>query len=103
VLYIVRELYFRRFDQDKALLEARKRLAAKLEALREFGWRLRRKHPFEFFDFGVRRRFSGTWQEESGSMPCQGNAVFKGMFTVRLAVRYRLVPIGTACQYGCRH
>src|SRR5215470_1869499 len=59
VLAIVSELYFRRFDQDAALAEGRRRLQAKIGLLHEFGAREpQRANPFEFFDFGVRRRFS---------------------------------------------
>jgi nicotinate phosphoribosyltransferase len=37
VLYIVNELYFRRFDQSAALAEGRARLQAKVAALKAFG------------------------------------------------------------------
>ena len=56
VLAIVNELYFRRFDQTPAFAEGRKRLQAKIERLRVFGDEPKRRHPFEFFDFGVRLR-----------------------------------------------
>ncbi len=96
VLYIVNELYFRRFDQHAALAEARRRLAAKLALLRAHRDDTPGRNPFEFFDFGVRRRFSGAWQEEvvatlAGSVP----GLFKGTSNVYLAKRYDLVPIGT--------
>src|SRR5471030_2444153 len=41
VLYIVNELYFRRFDRAAALTEGRARLAEKIAALKAFGVRLR--------------------------------------------------------------
>jgi nicotinate phosphoribosyltransferase len=96
VLYIVNELYFRRFDQEAALVEARKRLAAKVAELREFDREPHRRNPFEFFDFGVRRRFSGDWHAEvvrtlAREMP----QYFKGTSNVHLARIYNLVPIGT--------
>jgi len=96
VLYIVSELYFRRFDQDAALREARQRLAVKIDLLQAFGKEEPRRHPFEFFDFGVRRRFSGAWQEEvvatlADSVP----QYFKGSSNVYLAHKHGLVPIGT--------
>src|SRR5258707_604998 len=64
VLAIVNELYFRRFDAAPALVEGRKRLDDKIALLRSFEREAQRAHPFEFFDFGVRRRFSGAWQRE---------------------------------------
>jgi len=62
VLYIVNELYFRRFDARAALTQGRERLQAKVELLRAFANEPAARHPFEFFDFGVRRRFSRDWQ-----------------------------------------
>src|SRR5881398_1712918 len=64
VLYIVNELYFRRFDQDAAIAEARVRLTQKVDEFHAFEQEPKRLNPFEFFDFGVRRRFSGEWHEE---------------------------------------
>jgi nicotinate phosphoribosyltransferase len=60
VLYIVNELYFRRFDAQAALAEGRRRLAAKVAQLRAFGEQAPCRHPFEFFDFGLRRRYAGA-------------------------------------------
>ena len=59
VLAIVNELYFRRFDAETALTEGRKRLALKIEQLRHLAMEAKLRNPFELFDFGVRRRFSG--------------------------------------------
>lgn len=96
VLYIVNELYFRRFDQPAALSEGRKRLAVKVEMLRAFSSDPARKHPFEFFDFGVRRRYSGAWQEEVvATLAQQVPQYFKGTSNVYLAKQLDLVPIGT--------
>ncbi|MES2320286.1 MAG: nicotinate phosphoribosyltransferase [Pseudomonadota bacterium] len=96
VLYIVNELYFRRFDQAVALAEGRKRLSAKIDLLRDFSTQPGCLHPFEFFDFGVRRRFSGAWHEEVvGTLARQVPALFKGTSNVYLAMKYKLVPIGT--------
>ena len=44
VLAIVNELYFRRFDQNTALQEGRKRLLAKIARLREFEKEPKRRH-----------------------------------------------------------
>lgn len=96
VLYIVNELYFRRFDQAAAIAEARLRLAAKIEQLQAFAKEPPRRHPFEFFDFGVRRRFSGEWQDEVvATLAREAPAYFKGTSNVYLAKKYQLVPIGT--------
>jgi nicotinate phosphoribosyltransferase len=96
VLYIVNELYFRRFDQDSALMEGRKRLSAKIDLLRRFAQEPACRHPFEFFDFGVRRRFSGAWHEEVvATLARDVPQFFKGTSNVYLAMKYKLVPIGT--------
>jgi len=97
VLAIVNELYFRRADQAAALVEGRGRLRAKIAALREFGAREpARAHPFEFFDFGVRRRFSGAWQDEVvRTLKDEVPGFFKGTSNVHLAKKHGLVAIGT--------
>ena len=96
VLAIVNELYFRRFDQNAALLEGRKRLQAKIARLREFERLPRRRHPFEFFDFGVRRRFSGDWQREVvATFKREVPQFFRGCSNVLYARDLDLVPIGT--------
>ena len=96
VLYIVNELYFRRFDQAAALAEGRKRLAAKIALLKALPDQPARRHPFEFFDFGVRRRFSGAWHEEVvATFAREAPQYFKGTSNVYFAMKYKLVPIGT--------
>jgi nicotinate phosphoribosyltransferase len=96
VLYIVNELYFRRFDQEAALAEARRRLEQKIALLDDFAKEPARRNPFEFFDFGVRRRFSGTWHEEVvATLAARAPRFFKGTSNVWLAKKYKLVPIGT--------
>ncbi|MGH8809950.1 MAG: nicotinate phosphoribosyltransferase, partial [Noviherbaspirillum sp.] len=95
-LYIVNELYFRRFDKQAALAEGRKRLTAKIESLKVFGSEPARKHSFEFFDFGTRRRFSGDWHEEVvATLAHEVPQYFKGTSNVYLARKCGLVPIGT--------
>src|SRR6185436_1287979 len=75
VLAIVNELYFRRLcagREAEVLAEGRARLAAKTVRLREYaaavpgtlGATGEDPYPFEFFDFGLRRRFSGDWHDE---------------------------------------
>ena len=96
VLAIVNELYFRRFDQTAALREGRQRLAAKIERLKQFAATPALRHPFEFFDFGVRRRFSGDWQREVvATFKREVPQFFKGCSNVLYARDLDLVPIGT--------
>jgi nicotinate phosphoribosyltransferase len=96
VLAIVNELYFRRFDAAAALAEGRRRLAAKIERLHEFEKEPRRATPFEFFDFGVRRRFSGAWHREVlVTLKRDVPQFFKGASDVLFARDLGLVPIGT--------
>jgi len=94
LLAIINELYFRRFAQAPALAEGRRRLAAKIDALRSEKPAL--AHPFEFFDFGIRRRFSGAWHEEVvATLAREVPQYFKGTSNVYLARKFGLVPIGT--------
>lgn len=101
VLYIVNELYFRRFDKDARLAEARVRLAAKVDLLRGFSEECSAsgaacRHPFEIFDFGLRRRYSGYWQETVvATLRHAVPEYFKGTSNVYLAMKYGLTPIGT--------
>ncbi|CAN7340996.1 nicotinate phosphoribosyltransferase [Massilia sp. LjRoot122] len=96
VLYIVNELYFRRFDQAPVIPEARLRLQQKIDELRAFEREPQRATPFEFFDFGVRRRFSGDWHDEVvATLARELPQFFKGTSNVYLAHKYQLVPIGT--------
>ncbi|NRF72041.1 nicotinate phosphoribosyltransferase [Aquincola sp. S2] len=96
VLAIINELYFRRFDAARAASEGRRRLQAKIAALKAFNAESPRCHPFEFFDFGLRRRFSGAWQREVvATLKEQVPETFKGSSNVLLARDLGLVPIGT--------
>lgn len=102
VLAIVNELYFRRLAptaaaQDAAWTEGRARLQAKIALLRDYEQTApARRHPFEFFDFGVRRRFSGAWQHEvAATLAREVPQFFKGTSNVYLAKKLGLVPIGT--------
>ncbi|MDT8998681.1 nicotinate phosphoribosyltransferase [Paucibacter sp. APW11] len=96
VLAIVNELYFRRFDAAAALAEGRRRLASKIAQLRGLGDEVPRRHPFEVFDFGVRRRFSAAWQREVvATLKRELPQYFKGTSNVLLARDLDLVPIGT--------
>ncbi|MDP9108410.1 MAG: nicotinate phosphoribosyltransferase [Pseudomonadota bacterium] len=96
VLYIVNELYFRRSDQAAALTQGRERLQQKIALLRAFAQEPALRHPFEFFDFGLRRRFSGAWHDEVVATLARAvPQFFKGTSNVYLAKKYGLVPIGT--------
>jgi len=96
VLAIVNEIYFRRLATPEVMNEGRRRLREKIALLRGGGVGARRRHPFEFFDFGVRRRFSAAWQEEVvATFAKEVPEFFKGTSNVELAKKYGLVPIGT--------
>ncbi len=96
VLATINELYFRRFDQGAAITEGRVRLQAKIAMLRAFEQEPLRRHPFEFFDFGVRRRFAGRWQREVvATLKAEVPQFFKGTSNVLLARDLAMVPIGT--------
>ncbi|MES2609645.1 MAG: nicotinate phosphoribosyltransferase [Pseudomonadota bacterium] len=96
VLAIVNELYFRRFDPATALAEGRRRLAAKVQTLKDLTQQATLRHPFELFDFGLRRRYSGAWQREVVQTFAQeAPQWFKGTSNVLLARDLNLVPIGT--------
>lgn len=96
VLAIVNELYFRRFHSAAVWAQGRQRLQNKIAQLEQFASEPARAHPLEFFDFGLRRRFSGAWHREvvqtlKESVP----QYFKGTSNVFLAKTLDLVPIGT--------
>lgn len=97
VLAIVNEVYFRRLDTPEARAEGRRRLKDKIALLRDFGTQgPQLQHPFEFFDFGVRRRFSAPWQDEVvATLAREVPEFFKGTSNVHLAKKHGLVPIGT--------
>ncbi|MDB5945192.1 MAG: nicotinate phosphoribosyltransferase [Ramlibacter sp.] len=96
VLAIVNQLYFRRFDQRAALAEGRRRLLEKSAMLRTFAAEPPEENPFEFFDFGLRRRFSRDWQREVvATLKQQAPQFFRGTSNVLLAMELDLIPIGT--------
>jgi nicotinate phosphoribosyltransferase len=96
VLAIVNELYFRRFDREAAWSEGRERLAGKVAQLRAFSGEPPCAHPFEFFDFGVRRRYARDWQHEVvATLARELPNLFKGTSNVLLARDLDMVPMGT--------
>lgn len=96
VLAIVNELFFRRVPQREAIEEGRTRLQSKVALLREGLAATKLRHPFEFFDFGVRRRFSRAWQREVvGTLAAEFPENLRGTSSVYLAKELGLRPIGT--------
>jgi nicotinate phosphoribosyltransferase len=96
VLAIVNELYFRRLRHAATLTTGRQRLAEKIAQVQAFSAEPARRHPFELFEFGIRRRFSGAWQREVvRTLQTQIPQYFKGTSNVLLARELGLVPIGT--------
>lgn len=101
VLSIVNELYFRAFARQAAQATGRERLARKIALLAELSsgsGRLAqpRRHPFQFFDFGTRRRFSRTWHEKVvATLARAAPGQFRGTSNVHLARKYGLTPVGT--------
>lgn len=95
VLAIVNETYFRILGVTDLGI-GRERLKAKIELLKRELDNSPMKHPFEFFDFGLRRRFSGEWQDEVvATLKREVPQYFKGTSNVHLAMKYDLTPIGT--------
>lgn len=98
VLSIVNELYFRRLATPAVLVEGRRRLAAKVDHLKSFmsDPKNLRRHPYEFFDFGTRRRFSREWHDEViATLAREVPQWFRGTSNVELAFKHGVAPIGT--------
>lgn len=98
VLQIVNEIYFRRFDNAQLMEEGVTRLLRKVDLIKMRVKELatNRPHPFEFFDFGLRRRFSAKMQDVVvATLAHELPEHFKGTSNVHLARKYNLVPIGT--------
>jgi nicotinate phosphoribosyltransferase len=99
VLYIINELYFRRLPTGKAVLgEAQTRLESKISQLKAVHRELTENpaYPFNFSDFGLRRRYSGDWQERVvEAFAREVPEHFHGTSNVHLAKKFELTPIGT--------
>ena len=67
---------------------------AKVEQLKQGLQQEQRKHP-EFFDFGLRRRFSGEWQDEvvATFWRVLYLSISKDLQNVYLAMKYGLTPV----------
>ncbi len=95
VLYIINELYFRRLPQNGVMEVARARLNEKIAVLKN-SQGLDGSNPFVFFDFGLRRRYSGAWHEEMlQTLKVAVPQHLRGTSNVYLAKKYGLTPIGT--------
>ena len=92
VLAIVSEVYFRRTQPRADLGEGRRRLAAKIDLVREVEPAL----DFKISDFGTRRRFSLAWHEEIiATMKREVPQYFAGTSNVWLAMKNGVTPLGT--------
>ncbi len=92
LLAIVNEVYFRRTSAGLDLAEGRERLQGKIALLRDTpeyaGCRIA--------DYGTRRRYSRTWQEEVVTSLRDGlGAQLAGTSNVWLAYKLGLTPLGT--------
>lgn len=96
VLAIVNELYFRRYHTPEVLAEGRRRLQKKVDLLQEFSREPKRRFPLQISDFGLRRRFSRTWQAEVlKTLRQQVPQYVTGTSNVALARECDLIPVGT--------
>ena len=98
VLYIVNQLYYRRLPAGPEFLEAaRRRLREKVRMVKACaGEPAAAGFPFLFMDFGLRRRYSGEWQEEVvATFARELPEHFTGTSNVLLARKLALVPAGT--------
>lgn len=90
LLEIINEVYFRfKYDYDTLVAEARKRLDAKIEAMRSG------KYTFSFAEFGARRRLSRQWEGEVIRRFARETNNCVGTSNVYFAKMYGLKPIGT--------
>jgi nicotinate phosphoribosyltransferase len=91
VLAIVSEVYNRSKHPRPDLAEGRRRLADKIAQANTVHDR-----EFRIADYGTRRRFSRTWQDEVVSTLKAGlGAHFVGTSNVRIAMDQGLTPLGT--------
>ena len=97
VLYIVNELFYRRLPAGQELLDAAQaRLRHKVQMIRDYAAEPAQGFPFLFMDFGLRRRYSGPWQEEVvATFARELPEHFRGTSNVHLARKLGLVPAGT--------
>jgi nicotinate phosphoribosyltransferase len=91
LLAIVSEIYFRKTQSHPDLAEGRKRLRTKIEQINAVP-----DPEFRIADYGTRRRFSRTWQDEVLRTLKQGiGPKFVGTSNVHFALEHGLTPLGT--------
>lgn len=99
VLAIVNELYFRELEQRTGVdpwAEGNVRLERRLARLQALKTEPARRFPFEFFDFGMRRRYGGNWHRHVAErLQREVPEFFKGTSCVKLAMDLGITPIGT--------
>ena len=92
LLAMISELYLRHAHPEHDLVEGRRRLVEKIEQVRA----LDQADDFIFADFGTRRRYSRSWQDEvTTTLAREIPNSLRGTSNVRLAMDLNLVPIGT--------
>jgi len=92
VLAIVNEVYFRATQPVPDYQEGRKRLRAKIELIRKDA----EMAGVRIADYGTRRRFSRTWQDEVLlTLKEQLRENMAGTSNVMYAQRHNLIPLGT--------
>lgn len=99
VLAIVNELYFRELERRTGVepsAEGDVRLDRRIAQLRALGSEAPRRFGFELFEFGLRRRYSGTWHRHVVErLQREVPGYFKGTSCLKLAMDLGLTPIGT--------
>jgi nicotinate phosphoribosyltransferase len=92
ILAIVSEAHFRRTQPRPDLEEGRRRLRAKIALVRTVEPQL----EFKISDYGTRRRFALSWQEEVlQTLKREVPQYFAGTSNVWFAMRNNLTPLGT--------
>lgn len=99
VLAIVNELYFRELERRTRLdprAEGEVRLDRRIARLRTLENEEPRRFPFELFEFGLRRRYSGAWHRHVVErLRSEVPRYFKGTSCLKLAMDLGITPIGT--------
>ena len=98
ILAIVSEVFHRATHWTcDVLQEGHARLLSKIEQIRNESFSLvMKKHPFEVFEFGTRRRFSGAWHEHVlTTLLREVPGYVTGTSNIRLAAKLSCTAIGT--------
>jgi nicotinate phosphoribosyltransferase len=92
VLSLINEIYFRRTQVTPDYAEGRRRLTEKIGLISGVPELI----DCKIADYGTRRRFSRSWQEEViNILRDKLGGQFAGTSNVDLARRYNLIPLGT--------